>query len=202
MRPFLSFAALALVVAACTQGGGTATTTAETSTTSTTAASTTTAPSTTTTTEATTTTVSAADQAKAAAAAFAGSYEGEWRNLTFGSSGPIVTTVTAGTDGLEITTDLGGFVFGESDPDPETFTLAYDALAAGSATGESAVFGPFTMTVGPDGFTFEASGVPSDRIASMTVDAQVGDGTVTGTYEIAFEGGGGASGEFDLARTS
>ncbi len=204
MKNLFPFAAFALLVAACSGGGAdtTTTTTSAATTVASTAATTTTVASTTTTAAATTTTASAADLARAAVAELAGTYEGEWRNLTFGSSGPISIEMTAGSDGLEVVTDLGGPVFGEGDPDPETFTLPYETLATGSSAGESALFGPFTFTVAGGQFTFEAPAVPSAGIASMTVQGELADGTISGTYEIAFDGGGGANGEFEATRTS
>ncbi len=154
-------------------------------------------PATTTVPEATTTTI---QTARAAAEAVAGTYEGEWRNLTFGSSGAAAATLVVSGDNLVVVFDLDGQVFGASDPDPEDITLPLADLGTGVVEGESPLFGPFTLTVTADGFTLEASAVPAAGIASMTVVGTIEGATIAGTYEIAFEGGGGANGEFELTR--
>ncbi len=49
-------------------------------------------------------------------------WEGSWFNDTFGSSGPATVDVTICGTTLTFTLDLGGFVFGASDPAPVTTT--------------------------------------------------------------------------------
>jgi hypothetical protein len=52
-----------------------------------------------------------------------GQYEGQWDNITFGSSGSAALTIEdMGGGMLSGTIDLGGFVFGQGDPPPVSFT--------------------------------------------------------------------------------
>ena len=194
------FLALALVVAACAPSAepeeAPATTAAE-APQQTPATEAPPPPTTTTVPEVTTTTV---PSARAAAEAAAGTYEGEWRNLTFGSSGAAAVTLTVSGDNLVAVFNLDGQVFGQFDPEPEPITLPLDQLGSGTVQGESELFGPFTLTVTADGFRLEAPAIPAGGIASMTVTATFDGTTISGTYEIAFEGGGGAEGEFEMSR--
>lgn len=60
-----------------------------------------------------------------------GDYTGQWDNITFGSSGSaMLGIVDMGGGVLQGTLDLGGFVFGQGDPDPVSFSgmLAGDAF--------------------------------------------------------------------------
>ena len=60
-----------------------------------------------------------------------GLYDGQWDNNTFGSTGSAALTIEyMGGGVLSGTLDLGGFVFGQGDPDPVSFTamLAGDAV--------------------------------------------------------------------------
>lgn len=154
-------------------------------------------PVTTTTTPPTTTTTSGAREA---AEAVAGDYQGEWRNLTFGSSGAASATLTVSGDNLVVVFNLDGQVFGQLDPEPESIGLPLDELGSGTVQGESELFGPFTLTVTADGFQLQATAIPAAGIASMTVTGTIEGGTISGTYDIEFEGGGGANGEFEMTR--
>jgi hypothetical protein len=189
------------------------TTTAAAATTTTAAAATTTAaPATTTTAAATTTTAAptttadpeeAARAARiAAAAALAGTWEGEWRNLTFGSDGPIEAEVTVNEEAAFalMTVDLGGFVFGADDPEP--VTIEFDLVGPTPYETRFGVFGRVTTDIAADGsFTMTAPDVPGDRIASMAVEGQIAPTGFTATYTIEFEGGGDpALGEVEVAK--
>jgi hypothetical protein len=58
----------------------------------------------------------------------AGSWVGEWNNLTFGSSGSTTAEIDVREDGTgTITFDLNGDVFGLFDPPPITFEVSFDA---------------------------------------------------------------------------
>ena len=195
-------AAILLLVASC--GGGATEPSGEVAATSTTGsqATTSSAPAAApTTVPAATTATAAVDPLLQAVAGIAGSYEGEWRNTTFGSTGPIEITLTVEDDGtVTVEMDLGGFVFGESDPDPESMVFNISDTTEG-ATVESVVFGTMTLSIAGAGFQIDAPDVPSDSIASMQVVAAYAEGSFTGTYTIEFEGGGGAEGEFDATLT-
>ena len=115
MRRLIPAAALlALFASACGDGG----------------AGTTTAATTTTTAEASTTTEDPVAYRVTLATILAGEWVGEWRNTTYGSTGPVAVDVRV--DGAAhtatLTIDLGGAVFGEGDPEP--FELTVDLSAA------------------------------------------------------------------------
>ncbi len=198
-------ASMVLIAAAC--GGSTAETSTsvisgETGTflTSSTAAPATTAPSTTTAAPATTVGV---DPIIEAAKAMIGEYTGDWTNTTFGSTGPMTASIDISDDGtVTLAMDLGGFVFGESDPDPEVLVFGVLEVVQGVDV-ESAVFGTMTLKQSLDGLTMSALDVPSTSIGSVEIVVNLGsDGAVTGTYEIVFEGETviGAEGVFTLSR--
>lgn len=52
-----------------------------------------------------------------------GEYTGTWQNTTFGSSGPISAEFRLSAAQLEVTLDIGGFMFGALNPDPFQFTV-------------------------------------------------------------------------------
>ncbi|VAW07890.1 hypothetical protein MNBD_ACTINO02-365 [hydrothermal vent metagenome] len=138
-----------------------------------------------------------------AARATVGEYAGEWTNTTFGSTGPMTASIDVADDGtVTLAMDLGGLVFGESDPDPEVLTFgALDVIQGVDV--ESAVFGTVTLKQSLGGLTMSARDVPSSRIGSVQIIVTLGrDGTVSGTYEIIFEGetAVGAEGVFALTR--
>ncbi|HSG79984.1 MAG TPA: hypothetical protein VLD62_10425, partial [Acidimicrobiia bacterium] len=173
----------------------------------TTAAATTTAAPTTTTTAAPTTTADPAAAARVAristAAALAGTWEGEWRNTTFGSDGPIDAEVTVNVEAAFalMTVDLGGFVFGADDPEPAT--IEFDLVVPSPYETRFGVFGRVETDIAADGsFTMVAADVPGDRIASMVVEGQITPTSLTATYTIEFEGGGDpALGEVEVTKT-
>lgn len=198
-------ASIVLIAAAC--GGSTAETSTsvisgETGTfsVSSTAAPATTAPSTTTAAPATTVGV---DPIIEAAKVTIGEYTGDWTNTTFGSTGPMTASIDISDDGtVTLVMDLGGFVFGESDPDPEVLVFGVLEVVQGVDV-ESAVFGTMTLKQSLDGLTMSALDVPSTSIGSVEIVVNLGsDGAVTGTYEIVFEGETviGAEGVFTLSR--
>jgi hypothetical protein len=178
-----------LLVAAC--GGDDAATT------TTAAATTTTGAAATTTTAAGTTTVDETAARVAAAVALAGTYTGEWHNITFGSTGSIEAelTVDEAAATAQLTLDLGGNVFGSSDPD--AFTVDIDLSAAGPYEGTNDLLGDFTVEAGADGgVTLIAPEVPGLGGLELTIEGTVSGNEVTGTYDIP----GLAGGEFTATR--
>src|SRR6185503_2388841 len=86
------------------------------------------------------------------ASQFAGDWSGGWRNTTFGSTGGAQATVVINEDGtVEVTLDLGGFVFGVGDPPPMTFTGAYDADGGSFAVQNDPMFGDLSVNVANSG---------------------------------------------------
>ena len=97
-----------------------------------------------------------------------GTFEGQWDNTTFGSTGAAFMLVESlGGADLSITVDLDGFVFGMGDPDP--FTI--------------------TGTVGAGGFVADPFGDPLFGTMSGGVD-------LAGNVAIDLAGAG--AGAFDL----
>lgn len=136
----------------------------------------------------------------------AGSYEGSWTNTTFGSTGSASMTVTLDEAAAMVTAevDLGGNVFGASDPDPETFPIALDVDNLGQPfTVSSATFGEITAQLMPDGtLSIDAPDVPGANIKSFTGTAQFTGSAFEGTYRVEFESGGTpAEGTFSLAKS-
>jgi len=129
------------------------------------------------------------------ATAYAGTWLGEWHNTTFGSSGAASATITVDTSTMTFTlvSDLDGFVFGASDPPPETYTGPYDENGV-SLTANSETFGTTHMTVTPDG---QVSGSSTD-VPNASIDSVQYSGTITPTtysvsYTVVFSGGGGTA---------
>ncbi|HEX5630510.1 MAG TPA: hypothetical protein VFY15_02520 [Acidimicrobiia bacterium] len=187
MRRVTGLIGMLLLVAAC--GGDSATST-------TVAATTTTAAVTTTTTAPGTTTVDEVAARVAAAEALAGDYTGEWHNLTFGSTGSIAATLTVDQGGgfALLTIDLGGNVFGASDPDP--FLVELDLVTGGPYSGTSDLLGDYTVEVQPDGHVvITAPDVPGLGL-EVVIETDITEGEVVGTYDIP----GLANGEFTATR--
>ncbi|MBI4884034.1 MAG: hypothetical protein HY826_08270 [Actinobacteria bacterium] len=134
----------------------------------------------------------------AVAEEIAGTYVGEWSNTTFGSTGSIDAqfSVDAANATASLTMDLGGNVFGASNPDP--FVAEFDLNEAGPYAGTNAVFGEFTVTL-DEAFHLKltAVAVPGVGGKQMIVEGDFADGAFSGTYEIV----GLAVGTFEAART-
>lgn len=122
---------------------------------------------------------------------FVGNYSGTWTNTTFGSTGGITmsASVNTSTGASVVNLTMTGNVFGVSGG---TASLSGNGnLGAFTATGTSALFGPSTMTVNPDGsFTFTANSVPTGSVATFTMTGKATATGITGTYTVTFKGGG------------
>lgn len=168
--------AVLLLAGACggSGAGDTTTTTAATTTTTTTS-----------TTIADTTTTGADDGTAgrvAAAGELAGSYEGEWNNITFGSSGSAEATIEVDGTLAIVTLVLGGNVFGVGSPDPIVFE--FDLTEPPPYETTSGLFGEATVEIdGGGGLGFTAASIDSLGGMSLavvgTVDADGFDITYT-----------------------
>ncbi len=137
------------------------------------------------------------------ARAFAGTYTGEWRNLTFGSTGSIETEVILDENArtLTLTTDLGGSVFGGNDPDPETFII--DLTAGTELRQTSPLFGDVTVKIDSDGrVVVVGEDTPAPGIARIELTGRVDPVEMGLEYVIDFEDGGTAEGIVSLARST
>lgn len=133
-----------------------------------------------------------------AALTMAGSWVGEWNNLTYGSSGATTAEIEVSDDGTaSITFDLDGNVFGLFDPDPITFDINFDVDGVSYAKEGDSVFGDLTLTVSDGTWSItaiaEAAGIalategtlsPESIEATYTVGAPDGSWSADGTFEL------------------
>ncbi len=214
MKIRIALLLLVLVAAACGDDDAATTTAAPTTTE---AATTTAAPVTTeaatttaapTTTEAATTTADPLASLAADLAEYSGDFTGQWVNTTFNTEGPIegMIEVDAEAMTLTITIDIGGFVFGAFDPDPETFTISLtdititaDGITLGGVASES--FGAMDLGFTDDGIDMYGDDVPDAGIATIRVTGPVTPEGADLTYVIEFEGGGSAEGTVHMERS-
>lgn len=136
------------------------------------------------------------------AEALVGPYTGAWTNTTFGSTGPMAMDIALDGDELVVEIDLGGFVFGQSDPEPESYRIPLSSIT-GSGAFDTAVFGAMTVNIdGTDGtITMLADAVPAPGIASLEASVTpTADGAFEGTYVVVFDGGDTADGTMSFAR--
>jgi hypothetical protein len=139
----------------------------------------------------------------AGAALLAGEWSGEWNNTTFGSSGPIEATITVNTGAgfLLANLDVGGFVFGQEDPDPQTFEL--DLVVGPPYDMRSGLLGEIDIELADDGsFTLVADNVAAERIAKMTITGQITPTSFSADYTIEFEDGSGAEGTIEVNKSA
>jgi hypothetical protein len=150
----------------------------------------------------TTTTVNIS-MSRAFAAALAGNWSGQWRNVTFGSTGSATMAVSADTvaQTFRVTLDLNGLVFGLSDPLPQTFSGSYTPTAGADVHGTTLLFGDLTLKVTPTG---QITGSVSD-LSGPTVSRLDFTGTATATlvtinYTVMFTAGGTAVGVLTMIK--
>jgi hypothetical protein len=123
---------------------------------------------------------------------FEGSYQGTWTNTTYGSTGPAAVQVrvhhTAGT--IELRMTLGGNVFGQPAPAPETITAAF--TPGQPLTFTSATFGQTTVAfdLASMTLTFTSNDVPSARVKTFVATATISDPkTIDLAYTVGFRDG-------------
>jgi hypothetical protein len=130
-----------------------------------------------------------------------GTWSGEWNNTTFGSTGPISGDIVLDEDAMELTvnTDVGGNVFGASDPDPELLVLP---LRAGDHTGSSDTFGDWTLTIDESGtFSMVAINLPALAGATFTLEGALTESGIDATYVVDFGSGDPAVGIVTITRS-
>ena len=134
---------------------------------------------------------------------FHGSFTGSWKNTTFNTSGDaaLVIGVVQSTRSILFRLTLGGSVFGSPNAAPTTLFGTYDNNTY-TATGDSALFGPVTMTITAEGvWTLTANSVPGPTIATFRITGSAHPDKFTGNYALTFKVGGGATGTITLSHT-
>jgi hypothetical protein len=139
-----------------------------------------------------------------AALAYAGTWEGQWNNTTFGSEGPIEIIIEVNSDQtITFSMDVGGFVFGLLDPQPVVYTGNFDATSAEITILEDPVWGDATITFSENGeFEFNAALVPDVEIASMVINGVFSEDKADGEYLIKFTGSGSADGTIEMEKVT
>jgi hypothetical protein len=138
----------------------------------------------------------------ALAAAAAGTYAGNWKNTTFGSTGTVtaVISVDRATLTVSATITLTGNVFGGSAPPPETFTGQISNLGSMGFSGHSPTFGDFTVTANGPAFVMKAQNVPNARIDHFEADGTFAGSSIGCTYKVFFKDGTTADGTCSLTK--
>ena len=131
----------------------------------------------------------------------AGNWVGEWRNITFGSSGDIAADVRLDEAArtATITLDLGGAVFDGEDPAPIVFTV--DLATSPPYAASTELLGSITFSMTDTGaFTLEAADVPASGVATFWATGTSGSERVGVEYGVGFEDGSEAEGAATLRR--
>jgi hypothetical protein len=134
--------------------------------------------------------------------AYLGEWSGEWRNITFGSSGAARATFVADEDGTAaFTIDLDGYVFGAFDPDPMTYAGSFNSDGAVFDIPEDPLFGDLTITVTTDGeVSIVGDLVPMEGIAQISATGTITAEEMHLDYIVTFSAGDPAIGEMNLTK--
>ncbi|HWV57084.1 MAG TPA: hypothetical protein VNZ57_06400 [Longimicrobiales bacterium] len=121
---------------------------------------------------------------------FAGTWTGQWQNLTFPSSGPVMLSISvdAETQTMNFNLDLGGLVFGFQDPEPMQGQATY------SRTGLTLPNGPFMNgsglgTIHPTGVGTGVIHNPAPGILRADIEGTVAHDQLEATIRIYQTGG-------------
>jgi hypothetical protein len=130
----------------------------------------------------------------------AGEWSGEWRNITFASSGDATASVSVDAEGgATFTIDLDGMVFGMADPPPMTYSGTYDADGAYFEAPDDPLFGDLSIRFASNGdASVVGELVPVEGVARLEA---YGTATADGVqlfYTVYFLGGSSAEGELTL----
>lgn len=115
-----------------------------------------------------------------------GMYEGQWDNITFGSSGSASLTIEdMGGGSLAGTLDLGGFVFGQGDPDPVNFTAMLAANAVTLDPFSDATYGDVSGGIDDMGnLSIDLVNAAAGAFALVTLRGTAIDDSIQFDYEI------------------
>jgi len=124
-------------------------------------------------------------------------YAGTWHNTTFLTSGSASATLAVERVSglLLVTLDLGGSVFGGTDPDPQMIRGAL-TLSGATFSDTTPLFGPISATVSTFGLiNGSAPSVPGANVSALTFDGSLNPGvSVNLSYTATLRPSGSASG--------
>ena len=134
--------------------------------------------------------------------AYLGEWSGEWRNITFGSSGAVSATFVAEEDGAAaFTIDLDGFVFGALDPEPMIYSGSFSSEGAVFDIPADPLFGDLTISVTVDGeISIVGDLVPMEGIAQISAAGTITSEEMHLDYTVTFSTGDPAIGEMNLLK--
>lgn len=138
----------------------------------------------------------------------AGTFTGQWQNLTFGTSGDVTTVVEIDEDGrAAFTIDLGGLVFGLIDPDPKTYESTYDATGVVFTAQDDDLFGDLTITITVNdndtaNVVFTSTDNPNTGISGLNADGTLYADALDLDYQIIFSDESTADGIMNLTQES
>jgi hypothetical protein len=136
------------------------------------------------------------------ASRFAGDWEGQWINQTFGSSGAARGTVSIDPDGTaSLFIDLDGFVFGIVDPPAKTYEGTYSSEGAHFEKDGDDLFGNVQIDVDSNGtMTVNGEMVPVEGVASFSASGTLTETSLNLDYLVQFPGGGEANGVIEMSK--
>ena len=121
------------------------------------------------------------------ASTFAGTWTGTWTNTTFSSTGSVTMTLTETGSSYNIQFDMGGNVFGGSDPAQENFTATIGASSADLVSATSSVYGTLTASLAANGtLTINGTGIPGS-VDSFMLTGTWNASQITGNVTITFD---------------
>ncbi len=138
-------------------------------------------------------------------AALPGIYEGNWNNVSFGTSGAIsLSIVDNGDDTFEFTLDLDGNVFGQGDPGPVTILARQREDGSIAATGELTIGGEAAayqfLIDAENNLELNIPSLPIAGLRSFRVLGVIAGGTGFVEYQVRFSGAEPALGTATLFR--
>ncbi|HTX90861.1 MAG TPA: hypothetical protein VMC09_06555 [Anaerolineales bacterium] len=138
------------------------------------------------------------------ASQFGGTWAGNWKNTTYGTTGKISATITVQPDGtLTADVTLGGNILGIGSPSPLTFDGTYDATGLSFGGPGEPIFGDLAVTVDYAGkLAMEASNLPVPGIAKVSAAGTMTATELKVTYTVTFSTGATAKGTATLKKTS
>ena len=128
------------------------------------------------------------------ASQYVGTWTGTWTNQTFSSTGAASVVVTNSGSNFTVAVDLGGNVFGGSDPASENFNATVSQTAASLTATTSAVYGTVSSTLNAlQQITAQGTAVPGGNVTAWTLTGTWNGTTLNVTVTITLAAGGTAT---------